>query len=189
MRSFRFLLLLGILLCTNQSRGDDCATHRSELDKTPRLHAILQMFNQSAGSAVGLVNGTQGSYVILDSKNDELTIAFYTSGLFDLFPIKRDGPLKFCDTGKVLRMIGLDRDEELVLPDGKFVLGEGGPKRTFTVGLMPVMLKQLHHMEDVPAASHEERAVANQSVDRAVERGADRSLERAVTQIPLKNGK
>ncbi len=94
-----------------------------------------------------MVNETKGSYVIISALDDNLTISFFTSGLFDLYPIRKDGPLSFCDDGTKLRMIGLDRADVFTLVEGGFRMGKGGPKHNFASGPMPELLKKLHRID------------------------------------------
>ncbi len=122
-----------------------CAAKYSDLDGSENLKALKAMF--SADKQISVVNETKGSYVIISGFDDNLTISFFTSGLFDLYPIRREGPLKFCDDGAVLRMIGLDREETVTLVSGGFQMGKGGPKRNFAHGEMPALLKKLHKMD------------------------------------------
>ena len=60
-----------------------------------------------------MVNDTKGSYFTVDTVTENFQMAFYTSGLFDIYPVKREGPVKFCDDGKSLTLVGIGRVETL----------------------------------------------------------------------------
>lgn len=142
----RVLAILLVLIITLPAAADSvCAAKYSDLDGSQNLKALKAMF--SADKQIAMVNETKGSYVIISGFDDNLTISFFTSGLFDLYPVRREGPLKFCDDGVVLRMIGLDREDTFTLVNGGFQMGKGGPKRNFARGEMPALLKKLHKMD------------------------------------------
>ena len=122
-----------------------CAESYSELDRSENLKAMKPLF--SADKRIAVVNETKGSYVIIDAIDDKLTISFFTTGLFDLYPIRKDGGLKFCDDGEKLRMVGLDREDVVTLKDGGFQMGKGGPKMNFSRGEMPELLKKKHKID------------------------------------------
>jgi hypothetical protein len=142
----RIASVLFLLLWVFQSKADTCATRFSELGKFERLKPIQTLFD--ADERAGLVNESQGSFVVLKSNNDLLTIEFYTSGLFDLYPIERDGPVKFCESKDGIEMIGINRTVEIKIVDGKLIAGKGGPRRTFAHGAMPELLRKLHHTDE-----------------------------------------
>lgn len=137
--------VLVLMLWSLKSPAETCATRASELDQSERLRSIQSLF-QSEGR-VGLVNDTKGSFVVLTSYQDQLMIAFYTSGPFHMFPIKREGPVTFCDTDRGLQLIGLGKKIEVVVSD-HVILAGGGPKRTFWRSQMPEDLRKLHHVDD-----------------------------------------
>lgn len=147
----RYARALVLLLWSFQSGADLCAARISELEKTERLKSIQSLFQ--SGHRVGLVNESKGSFVILTADQEQMTISFYTSGLFDLFPIKREGPVLFCDTGKGLEMIGIGRTVEIRIVGGKLVAEDGSPKRIFAPGEMPELLRKLHHLNERGIAS------------------------------------
>ncbi|MES2965887.1 MAG: hypothetical protein V4760_18545 [Bdellovibrionota bacterium] len=136
-----FILLLGPVA---EARIETCAYDSLGLKRTPALEQFRKFLDSDH---VGLANETAGSYVILDLFSDHMTIAFYTSGLFDLVPIKREGPVQFCDVDGALEMRGLERVQKIRIVDGKLVIDEGGPKKTFVKGEMPAPLARLHHYQ------------------------------------------
>ncbi|MBX3021976.1 MAG: hypothetical protein KF799_09895 [Bdellovibrionales bacterium] len=150
MRPWGLLPLFSILIALPGS-AEECATRLSELSKSERLTAVKALFK--AGGPVGFVNETKGSYFILEERDGEFRITFFTSGLFDLYPIKRDGPLSFCDTGEELQVVGLGRRDDLRLTGTELQLGGGGPKRHFAPGPMPGLLIDLHKVPQRGIAS------------------------------------
>lgn len=146
-----FLLVSSVgLPAFAEVRTETCAHDSTGLEQTPALRDIKAYFGHGF---VGFVNETEGSYVIVDLMKTPMTLTFYTSGLFDLVPIKSEGPLEICDDGLSLRMRGLDRDEEMKVVDAKLVMGSGGPKKTFMKGAMPPKLAKLHHYTERSIAS------------------------------------
>lgn len=142
--------VLGILSAW-PAAADVCATQFSHLTQTERLSSLRTVLRE--GGAVGFVNLTQGSYFIVDGHGEAFRITFFTSGLFDLYPIKREGPLSFCDNGRELRVIGLGNNDRLEIQEGRLVIGSGGPKMTFSPGAMPELLVKLHHYNERGLAS------------------------------------
>jgi hypothetical protein len=137
--------ILFILMAVPAHGAEVCASSFSELAASPRLEGLKPLFN--ADRRIAMVNETKGSYVIIDAFDDKFTISFFTSGLFDLYPIRKDGPLKFCDDGARLRMVALDRADVFTLVNGGFHMGAGGPKQNFARGEMPALLKKLHKID------------------------------------------
>lgn len=144
-RSLGGVLTLALICIPGVARGRECTSLYSGLGATARLRAVRDFFPDNG--EVGLVNETGGSFVTMGSRDDRLYMIFYTSGLFDLYPVKREGPLEFCDDGVQLRMIGLGHDEELRISERRMNVGKGGPKLNFTVGQMPEPLRKMHKME------------------------------------------
>ena len=141
--SFAFLLLVGPVAGAGEARTEICATGSLGMKQTPALEKFHQYLD---ADHVGLVNETQGSYVVLDFlSSKKMTVSFYTSGLFALMPVKREGPVEFCDLDGELRMRGIERDQLIKIVDGKLVIDEGGPKKTFVKGAMPAKLATLHN--------------------------------------------
>jgi hypothetical protein len=122
--------------------AEECAAHFSELAKTERLKSVRALFQDRL--YVGMVNETKGSYLILQAQDDALTIGFYTSGPFDLFGVKREGALQVCDDGSALRIIAIGREEKIAIKGLNLVVGDGGPKMSFTIGEAPELLQRLH---------------------------------------------
>jgi hypothetical protein len=130
--------------------AEECAQNYSELEKTSHLQQIKNLFGDK--TSIGFVNETQGSYFFLERDEQHFIVKFYTSGLLDLYGIQRVSPVSFCDQGDSLLLIGLGRKEKVQILGSGLILGVGGPRKSFTVGKMPKLLKKLHHLEDRLAA-------------------------------------
>jgi hypothetical protein len=142
---FRAICLLILVFASTAGADEICAESFSQLAQTERLRALRAFFPPS--ERLGMVNATKGSYVVMETHGDKLAITFYTSGLFDLFPIKKEGSLAFCDTGTGLKMKALDRTDDLVILEGQLKVGDRGQKSIFTAGEMPDLLKRLHRID------------------------------------------
>jgi hypothetical protein len=147
----RSTLVIALFLMSQTAWAGECASTLEDLKKTPRLKAVQELF--AGGTRVGFVNETNGSYVVMGVAEGKLDIHFYTSGLWDLYAIKDEGPLQFCDDGEKLVMSGLGRSEALKIAPNKMEIGGGGPKRTFHVGPMPELLRKLHKLDERGLAS------------------------------------
>jgi hypothetical protein len=76
----------------------------------------------------------------------EIQMTFLTTGLFDLYGIRRDGPVQFCDLeGKILVM-GLGYEEEISVFEATIQLGGGTPRQTFREGPVPDLLRRKHDL-------------------------------------------
>ena len=145
-------LILSILAVVSVAAGaDECAGKFSELSRISGLSSVRTLFGE--GERIGLVNETQGSYVVIESRDDLLWISFYTSGLFDLYGIKDEGPLIFCSTASGLRMSGLKRNNAFMVVEGRLIIDDGGRRKTFAIGAVPELLRKLHHLNERAIAS------------------------------------
>lgn len=143
MRYVSGVLLFIVLFASRAFGGEVCAARLSELGRTPRLEQVHHLFAKE--NQFGMVNETKGTYLLVEARKDDLVLILYTSGLFDLFPIRREGSVKFCDTGSALRFEGLGRTESIVIENLVLQVDGGGPRRTFRLGPMPEALQRLHH--------------------------------------------
>lgn len=125
----------------NQRPAEICATTVNQLELTARLRQLVPFF--PADTVSTFVNQTRGSYFEVDTRSNQLKMMFLTSGLLDVYLIRRDGVVQFCDDGTHLSVKGLDRTEELTIAGSTLILGKGGPKQRFGAGEMPVLLKKL----------------------------------------------
>jgi hypothetical protein len=146
MRVGQFFIISVVALGTISALAKEvCVTHYSELDQTDLLKTLKPMFRPDGIN--GFVNETKGSYLVLKVVEDKLGVIFYTSGLFNLTAIKREGPLTLCDEGDTIKMVGLDRSDKLKAEDGLLILADGGPRKKFMVGEMPSDLVRMHHID------------------------------------------
>ncbi len=154
MLRWTFAAIFILIVWALPAAADECASNLTELKKTPRLESILALFKDT--HSVGLVNETKGSYVVIEAYSDgQLKILFYTSGIWDLYGIKDEGLLLFCDGPEGLVMSGLGRKDALKISPGKMEIGKGGPRQTFHVGPAPELLRKLHGLNGRAIASEE----------------------------------
>jgi hypothetical protein len=141
---FRLFYFLMILLIGCQSGASVCAFKYSDLQKTEALKRLQQLIPETG--IRGFVNGTQGSYFFIRSGKEELHMTFLTTGLFDLYGIKREGPVQFCDNNGRILVMGMGYEEEVVVNQLTIQLGGGTPRQTFREGPVPELLKQKHDL-------------------------------------------
>jgi hypothetical protein len=138
-------------LTASAALADECASRPDQLDRSPRLSNIKNLFAEK--NVVGFVNETRGSYFFLDASGEKFLVKFYTSGIFDLYGIHQDHVVSFCDDGQELSMDGLGRKEKVKVFGNHITLGAGGPRKSFAPGEMPELLKKLHGFEALSVAA------------------------------------
>lgn len=153
MRKARWTLFLVITLWAIPALAGECASSLAELKKSPNFASVVSFLQDQ--DRLGLVNDTKGSYVVIDAKETELKIHFYTSGIWDLYAIKDEGPLQFCSDENGLTIQGLGRTDSIRFSEGKMEMGKGGAIRTFHPGDMPELLQKLHGLNSRAIASQE----------------------------------
>jgi len=117
-----------------------CVTRFSQLD-SPFL-SFKNLLGES--HKVGLINKTKGSFVYVEVKEDEIFVTLYSSGLFDLFGIRQQSPLRLCAGPKGLILEAFGQKDDLRISENQVVVGDGHPKRSFTVGTMTPALLKVH---------------------------------------------
>lgn len=131
-----------LVFTAHSALAEQCVGRYSALSRNPRLQRLRSIV--PASGSRGFVNGTKGSYFVITTQDDEIRIQFFTSGLFDLYGISREGPLSFCDDGDSLYVLGLERKDLLVIQGESLQIGKGGPRMLYTPGAMPDLLQRLH---------------------------------------------
>lgn len=142
MKNYARSLVLLISLVSTTGRADVCAKNFSDLDKSEKLKTLKAII-PSQGKR-GFVNKTSGSYFFLEAIGEEVEITFFTTGLLDLYGIRRQGKIEFCDTGKAIQARGIQRNVDLVLNGSHFQFGGGSARESFTAGPMPEALRRIH---------------------------------------------
>lgn len=159
-----FAFFLTLIFNGEFALAEICAANIEGLDRTPLLMSLKVLF-PTPSHKTGLLNDTDGTYLLLENRNSKLFVTLFTSGPFDIYPIRRESPLEFCDDGKRLRLKGLSRDLEFQWIEAeKFKLGAGGPRYIFGRRPMPALLRRLHNwtnsevdtFERVPAETRRE---------------------------------
>ncbi|MBY0315940.1 MAG: hypothetical protein K2Q26_10495 [Bdellovibrionales bacterium] len=145
MKKCILILVMWTSLIANSARAEICAKNFSDLDKTENLKSLKVIIPQEGKR--GFVNKTSGSYFWLEVVGDSLEITFFTTGLLDLYGIRRQGKIEFCDTGKSIQARGIQRNVDLVLKGMHFQFGGGTARESFTAGPMPEALRRIHDVE------------------------------------------
>ncbi|MCB9072243.1 MAG: hypothetical protein H6623_01380 [Bdellovibrionaceae bacterium] len=138
---------MGTLPCQYLA-ADTCAHTYSELDQTENLKKIQNFL--SPQQPIGYVNKTKGSYFFLTAIDTGIKIRFFTSGLWDLYGIEREGDIYFCENEKGLTAIGLDRIQNIFVSENRIEFGERSDKESFQKGVMPEKLAKLNHFNVQP---------------------------------------
>lgn len=143
-----------------------CASGPDELAAHTDLFRLKEIFPEKL--KVGFVNETAGSYfdVFVDSNSDKpptYVLTFYTSGFLDLYGVMRTGPAKFCSDSAGLTVHSMGMVQKIQVQNGRLVLGEGGPRKSFTRGAMPQKLIKLHLPTGSGGSRTTEKGFANPS--------------------------
>ncbi len=124
-----------------------CADHYSQLEKTDALKRFQAIV--PASGIKGFVNKTRGSYFFIKSTNDKLKLTFLTTGLFDLYGIRRDSEIRFCDSEGQISILGMDGVQKIVLKDNWIVFKDDSLVHTFEPGEIPPLLREKNDLSDL----------------------------------------
>ena len=143
-----------------------CASRPDELAAHADLLSLKEFFPEKL--KVGFVNETAGSYfdVYVDTNSNggsAYILTFYTSGFLDLYGVMRTGPAKFCADSPGLTVHSMGMVQKIQVQNGRLVLGEGGPRKSFTRGAMPQKLIKLHLPTGSGGSRTSEKGFANPS--------------------------
>ncbi len=143
-----------------------CASTPGELSASPKLMKLKDFFPERFQS--GFVNETAGSYfdVVFDndySHSPTYVLTFYTSGFLDLYGVMRSGPAKFCSDSSGLTVHSMGQVQRILIQSDRLILGEGGPRKSFTRGVMPLKLVNLHRPAGSGGSRTSEKGFANPS--------------------------
>ncbi len=123
-----------------------CADHYSQLEKTKSLKSLQSVL--PASGIKGFVNKTRGSYFFIRSTEDKLKLTFLTTGLFDLYGIRRDSEIRFCDSDGQIYILGLGGIQKVVLKENLIFLKGESPVHTFESGEVPPLLREKNDLSD-----------------------------------------
>ena len=151
MTSLRILMCTALTIFTISARAEDCADRYSDLDKTETLKSLKESLPKFKRK--GFVNETKGSYFLITENDKGFNIVFFTTGLFDLYGIRREGELKFCDKDSKISVIGLGRTQAVRVEGAKLIFDEGKPRQIYTEGLMPEPLMKANELTQQPLDS------------------------------------
>lgn len=146
------LIFLSVLtVSTTGAAATVCAKDYLGLDQTPALTRIKTVIENNKQN--GFVNQTRGSYFFIVAGPENFKITFFTSGLFDLYGIRKEGSIQFCDRDGQLLAIGLNRTQNIYVGDGRLEFGQRGARESFTRGQMPEKLASLNDVDAVTLAT------------------------------------
>jgi hypothetical protein len=163
---FRFLpFLLSLLAVVRVNAGDSvCASRPEELRANSELLKLQDYFPEHSVS--GYVNETAGSYfevTVTNPSDAKYILTFYTSGFLDLYGVMRSGPAKFCVDDGELTVHSMGQAQKIRFQAERLLLGEGGPRKSFTRGTMPPKLVKLHRPIGSGGSRTSEKGFANPS--------------------------
>lgn len=144
-------LIIFTTLIYSKTNADVCANNYSELNQTPALKSIQSLIENKKNN--GFVNKTQGSYFFLQTQTEKFIISFYTTGLFDMFGVHKEGPIVFCDTGHELRAKGLGRNQKIFVHQSRLEFGNRTDRESFIRGPMPDPIAKINKVPIVTFAS------------------------------------
>lgn len=123
-----------------------CADHYSQLEKTENLKNLQSVL--PAAGVKGFVNKTRGSYFFIRSTEDKMKLTFLTTGLFDLYGIRRDSEIRFCDSDGQLYILGMGGVQKVELKENIIFLKGDSPVHTFEAGDVPPLLREKNDLSD-----------------------------------------
>ncbi|MBN8542302.1 MAG: hypothetical protein J0L82_18065 [Deltaproteobacteria bacterium] len=164
----RFVLPVFLTFAAFGANAEDstCASTPNELMAHPELVKLKDFFPEKF--KVGYVNETAGSFfdVFVDTNSDEpstYVLTFYTSGFLDLYGVMRTGPARFCSDPSGLTVHSMGQVQKIQIQASRLILGEGGPRKSFTRGAMPQKLIKLHLRPGSGGSRSYEKGFANPS--------------------------
>lgn len=151
MTYLRAFLILSLFHSWTSHADVICAKNYAELDRTPALLSLKTLISDQKQN--GYVNKTKGSYFFIQTHDSQFIITFYTTGLFDLYGIHREGTLVFCDRDGQLTAVGLDRTQNIYVAGERLEFGHRGARESFKRGPMPEKLASINGIDPLTLAS------------------------------------
>lgn len=164
-----FILVLAALNVS--AEVSTCASRPDELNLSSELMRLRDYFPDDGA---GYVNETAGSYfevsvnasvdISANTASEAATgyvLTFYTSGFLDLYGVMRSGPAKFCVDGGILAVHSMGQVQKIQLQAGRLLLDEGGPRKSFARGSMPLKLAKLHRPPGTGGSRSSEKGFAS----------------------------
>lgn len=142
-----YIIGLSLFVSLNAQGGDFCAQKYSDLALSPSFKNLQTVIPENGTK--GFVNDTKGSYFFIRSNGSQFFMTFLTTGFFDLYGIRRDGAIQFCEREGKFFILGLGYEEEMVIKDLSIQWGGGTPRQTFREGPVPELLKEKHNLSDL----------------------------------------
>lgn len=140
-------LILGLFFIPSVFASEQiCASSYAELEKTSVLKNLRLMIPDKG--LRGFVNGTRGSYFFIRTNEQEIHLTFLTTGLFDLYGIRKDGIVRFCEVDGKVFIFGLGNEQEVFVDASTIQFGDRTPRQVFQPGPVPERLKEKHNLSD-----------------------------------------
>lgn len=161
---FPLPILLTFVAIVASANEPICATRPEELSQHPELSKLRDFFPET--SKAGYVNQTAGSFfdVFVNAEADQkphYVLTFYTSGFLDLYGVMRTGPAKFCSDQAGLTVHSMGQIQKIRVQADRLILGEGGPRKSFIRGSMPLKLVELHRPPGTGGSRSNQKGFAN----------------------------
>jgi hypothetical protein len=141
MHVFWFLIQL------TQALDPVCAGQYSQLELTENLKQLQAVI--PASGTKGFVNKTRGSYFFIRSTGDKIKLTFLTTGLFDLYGIRRDSEIRFCEVEGQLYIHGMGGIQKMFLRANLIHFKDDSPVHTFESGEIPQLLREKNDLSDL----------------------------------------
>ncbi|MBY0383975.1 hypothetical protein K2X05_02360 [bacterium] len=140
-------LISGLFFVSSVSATEPiCASSYAELEKTNALKNLRSMIPDKG--VRGFVNGTRGSYFFIRTNEQEIHLTFLTTGIFDLYGIRKDGHVRFCDIDGKVFIFGLGNEQEVFVDAQSIQFSDRSPRHFFQPGPLPDLLKEKHDLSD-----------------------------------------
>ena len=123
-----------------------CADHFSQLEKTENLKHLQAVIPESG--IKGFVNKTRGSYFFIRAVDNKLILTFLTTGLFDLYGIRRDSEIRFCDSEGQLYILGMGGIQKMYFKDNLIYIKGDSPVHIFESGDVPPLLREKNDLSE-----------------------------------------
>lgn len=116
------------------------------ISKYSQLNSPFLSFKNLLGDthSVGLINKTQGSFVWVEVREDEMFVTLYSTGPFELFGIRKQSHLSLCQGPEGMILEAFGQKDGLHIADDRVEVGDGSPKKSFRVGEMTPNLLKFH---------------------------------------------
>jgi hypothetical protein len=157
MRILVACILLSLVLSGHDSEAEICLSSLAQIDSNPESAKMFSSFVSLFDSRgrIGILNETKGTFVQIEARSGEMIATLYSSTFFDLYAVRKESKILVCaeqqKDGKEGRMSieAFGRKENLKIEGAHILVGSGGPKYTFDVGVITPQLAKVHQLNTV----------------------------------------